>query len=1147
MFTKLIWLCLLAALGVLAFSAAQPVHAALPAASKVSLESLPTARDHGRVTWTVIVRNGVVPGRQPAPARGVVVRITVTANGQEYRLVRTEGFKTKVGVGSFDADSGEWTIPLIPAQGRAEAEVAPLDFFTTRFAQDTPVRLHAELMGHHDLDQVIIDERQSETEEWYVRLGNAFSFKWAGGDAGVEVAQVLRPPEPGHQTTFELVAKNRRVLFYSDAPKPLSNANLAVIQWDVQVKIVLSPGLSYASELSPPTGTSFDPQSGIWDIGTIRGVGPQSWSLPVIVTTDDVPLEQRCLTATVVNATPDFAFEPEVRGNDSATSCLQREKRVVSEGSVILWWYNDCVGVNVPPCTDANELLLLVRESTSGADNIALPDHVTIDGVGKDRFFSPQTIIFQVSDPEGRQYDASSNSVTSGSVVSWQTARRNAAVPALNLDGIQVLFSRAGFADSLANWPGNSLVLTVSASDAGSGRRVKVRFDNTAAGAFFDPNPTHMRDPLGVSGGHVALFLEFQTLGTYVLNHKAEGAHSDGITYTDSADYTFHVGPIAELAVRDGGRSELAPPEQWAYTIQAVNNGPDPVPLPRITLNDVPQGTQVIQDERWPGEYRESCNEDGLCDGVWDLHDPLPIIYGPEPPTLTLIADAPPPRPVRASIANNGPYVVTIDGEQHSAPYLDYIERNSTYVNIEARPGANRSLVVRTFSDFAPALLTWEEVDLLHGWEIDHYEVHDYTPAPGETCGRPTFDAESMDTAPSPMYLDMSRRSGEDKCYTVRAVNIVGHKSHWYTVAGVGGATVGLTTGGEARDAGQPCNVVLSQSSVSVAENGRGASYTVQLNRRPTGAVGVVLDVDDFTVATASPSQLLFGPDNWNIPQQVTVTGVDDHVENSGGRRQTTIRHTARGGSCDAADEQVVSVTVKDDRDRAGLVVSEPVLRVAANGGEGSYSLRLGSRPTADVFVNVASNSPDLEVWGAGGGLLRFTPGNWNQPNEISVIFKGDGGSASVTHTATSGDPIYDGISTAVTVEAIPAAVKPIVNIHGPQCVVGGEEAELTLYTARAVDQDLDVTFAVGSNYGVVPEEHRISRTITIRAGSDAAKFTVPTQNPVPAVEKPPGRRYGEPGWLPVQIASSPNYDVGEPRVWWVDVYHTSDSHRCGG
>ena len=39
--------------------------------------------------------------------------------------------------------------------------------------------------------------------------------------------------------------------------------------------------------------------------------------------------------------------------------------------------------------------------------------------------------------------------------------------------------------------------------------------------------------------------------------------------------YTFHVGPIAELEVRDGGASRDATPEQVAFTVAANNNGPD--------------------------------------------------------------------------------------------------------------------------------------------------------------------------------------------------------------------------------------------------------------------------------------------------------------------------------------------------------------------------------------------------------------------------------------------------------------------------------------------------------------------------------------------------------------------------------------------
>ena len=56
--------------------------------------------------------------------------------------------------------------------------------------------------------------------------------------------------------------------------------------------------------------------------------------------------------------------------------------------------------------------------------------------------------------------------------------------------------------------------------------------------------------------------------------------------------YTVHVGPIAELEVRDGGPG-LPPSGSRAFSIVAVNHGPDNAPAARVTLiKGLPRGRQ---------------------------------------------------------------------------------------------------------------------------------------------------------------------------------------------------------------------------------------------------------------------------------------------------------------------------------------------------------------------------------------------------------------------------------------------------------------------------------------------------------------------------------------------------------------------------
>ena len=87
--------------------------------------------------------------------------------------------------------------------------------------------------------------------------------------------------------------------------------------------------------------------------------------------------------------------------------------------------------------------------------------------------------------------------------------------------------------------------------------------------------------------------------------------------------------------------------------------------------------------------------------------------------------------------------------------------------------------------------------------------------------------------------------------------------------------------------------LVFDQDSVTVDEATQGtAAYTIALASRPTAEVTVFLASADAGAATVSPESLTFAQSDWNVPRPVTVTAVDNEVNQSG----TMIVHVARGG-----------------------------------------------------------------------------------------------------------------------------------------------------------------------------------------------------------------------------------------------------------
>ena len=61
-----------------------------------------------------------------------------------------------------------------------------------------------------------------------------------------------------------------------------------------------------------------------------------------------------------------------------------------------------------------------------------------------------------------------------------------------------------------------------------------------------------------------------------------------------------------------------------------------------------------------------------------------------------------------------------------------------------------------------------------------------------------------------------------------------------------------------------------------VTKEGSTGTFTIQMRTQPTADVSMTMMSLDPTEGKLSPTKLSFTPATWNMPQTVTVTGVDD-------------------------------------------------------------------------------------------------------------------------------------------------------------------------------------------------------------------------------------------------------------------------------
>ena len=173
---------------------------------------------------------------------------------------------------------------------------------------------------------------------------------------------------------------------------------------------------------------------------------------------------------------------------------------------------------------------------------------------------------------------------------------------------------------------------------------------------------------------------------------------------------------------------------------------------------------------------------------------------------------------------------------------------------------------------------------------------------------------------------------------------------------------------------------------LQVGENGSTDTFTVVLTAQPSS--NVVLDIisNDTTESIASPTSRTFTTANWNIPQTVTVTGVNDAIVD--GVRISTITFRVNDASSDnnfdPLADQIVSVSTTDN-DTAGFTVTQSggTTQVSENGTTDTFAIVLTAQPSSDVVFDILSS--DATEATASPTLLTFTTANWSIAQTVTV------------------------------------------------------------------------------------------------------------------------------------------------------------------
>ena len=201
------------------------------------------------------------------------------------------------------------------------------------------------------------------------------------------------------------------------------------------------------------------------------------------------------------------------------------------------------------------------------------------------------------------------------------------------------------------------------------------------------------------------------------------------------------------------------------------------------------------------------------------------------------------------------------------------------------------------------------------------------------------------------------------------------------------------------------------------SETGTSDTFTVVLEAAPTSDVVIGVTSGDLTEGTVSPSSLTFTTANWDTPQMVTVTGVDDAVVDGDVNYLVTLAPATSADTCyNGFDPQDVSVT-NQSKDSADIILTAPANPVTdENGASFDFDFVLTSEPVAQVIIPLTvSDNGEAEL---STNNLVFDNTNWDTPQTVTVtgladlFIDGDQAVTVLTGPSQSADGNYDALIT---------------------------------------------------------------------------------------------------------------------------------------
>lgn len=294
------------------------------------------------------------------------------------------------------------------------------------------------------------------------------------------------------------------------------------------------------------------------------------------------------------------------------------------------------------------------------------------------------------------------------------------------------------------------------------------------------------------------------------------------------------------------------------------------------------------------------------------------------------------------------------------------------------------------------------------------------------------------------------------------------------------------------------------------------ATFTVVLDTQPTADVSIGVTSDNTAEGTVSTASLTFTSVNWATPQTVTVTGVNDLIDDGNITYHAVLATTSSADLFYNVINPADVTIINDDNDTAGISVTESAgtTDILESGATDAYEIVLLSEPVADVTV---TPSADAQVTVDVPSVI-FTSLNWNTPRTITVTAVNDADvegdhTGTITHAASSVDAVYNAIVIGSVIANITdndsagsSGYTPPSNVIRPPTVVVHSPVDQTTLFAGQTQSITWTTGGVGTNYVnlYLSVDGGVNFSVIERnvLGSGSYSWVVPSMNTTQAVIK---------------------------------------------